>query len=92
MAIVYELFAKAGEYTNKEGEQKVRWHKCGVVIESRNGGMAANIESLPTNFDGWLQIKPPRPKENGAGGAPTNQGAGNNNYQLDDIPESEIPF
>lgn len=86
MAIKYELFAKNGEYTNKDGEQKVRWHKCGVVIESRNGGMAANIESLPTNFDGWLQIKEPRPRD-------AQESSKANGYQpQNDIPESEIPF
>lgn len=86
MAIVYELFAKAGEYTNKDGEQKVRWHKCGVVIESRNGGMAANIESLPTGFDGWLQIKPPRPKE-------AQESAKSNGYQPEpEMGEDSIPF
>lgn len=88
MAIVYELFAKAGEYTNKDGEQKVRWHKCGVVIESRNGGMAANIESLPTGFDGWLQIKPPREKDL----SPAKESSKANAYQPDDIPEEQIPF
>lgn len=86
MAIKYELFAKAGEYTDKNGESKVRWHKCGVVIESRNGGIAANIESLPTNFDGWLQIKEPRPRD-------AQEPAKANGYQpQNDIPAEEIPF
>lgn len=82
--------AKAGEYTNSKGEKKTRWHKCGVAIESAKSesGMALNIESLPTNFDGWLQLYKPteRDQQNNAGGAPTNQGAGS------DIPLEDIPF
>lgn len=61
MAIMFNVMAKSGEYTTKDGQQKTRWHKCGVAIEAKNdGGMALNIESLPTNFDGWLQLYKPK--------------------------------
>ena len=63
MAITHDLIAKAGEYTNKDGEVKVRWHKCGVAMDTKNGGIALNIESLPVNFDGWLQMRTPLPKD-----------------------------
>lgn len=89
MAITHDLIAKAGEYTSKEGETKVRWHKCGVAMDTKNGGVALNIESLPVNFDGWLQMRTPLPKD-GAGNAPKNRGAGNSNI-ADDL-ESDIPF
>ena len=82
MAITHDLIAKAGEYTTKEGETKVRWHKCGVAMDTKNGGVALNIESLPVNFDGWLQMRTPLPKD----GAPRK--AGN---IADDLDES-IPF
>jgi hypothetical protein len=89
MAITHDLIAKAGEYTSKEGETKVRWHKCGVAMDTKNGGVALNIESLPVNFDGWLQMRTPLPKD-GAGGTPKNRGAGNSSI-ADDL-ESDIPF
>jgi hypothetical protein len=89
MAITHDLIAKAGEYTTKEGETKVRWHKCGVAMDTKNGGVALNIESLPINFDGWLQMRTPLPKD-GAGGTPKNRGAGNSSI-ADDL-ESDIPF
>ena len=63
MAITHDLISKAGEYTNKDGETKVRWHKCGVAMDTKNGGIALNIESLPINFDGWLQMRKPLPKD-----------------------------
>jgi hypothetical protein len=89
MAITHDLIAKAGEYTSKEGETKVRWHKCGVAMDTKTGGVALNIESLPVNFDGWLQMRTPLPKD-GAGGTPKNRGAGNSSI-ADDL-ESDIPF
>ena len=87
MAILYNLMAKAGEYTNSKGETKVRWHRCGVAIESKaESGMALNIESLPTNFDGWLQLyKPTERDQNG------NQSGGQTNNLPSSI-DDEIPF
>jgi hypothetical protein len=62
MAITHELIAKAGTYKNKDGEEKTRWVKCGVVMDTRTGGQALLIESLPINFDGWLQMREPSVK------------------------------
>ena len=61
MAIKYELIANGGSYTNKEGVEKKRWVKCGIVVETERG-MSAKIESLPVNFDGWLMMSEPREK------------------------------
>ena len=63
MAITHELIAKAGTYKTKDGTEKTRWHKCGVAMTTSSGGTALNIESLPTNFDGWLQMREPKPKD-----------------------------
>ena len=35
-------------------------------MDSKNGGTALLIESLPINFDGWIQMKVPQPRD-GAG-------------------------
>lgn len=83
MAITHDLIAKAGEYTNKDGESKVRWHKCGVAMDTKNGGIALNIESLPVNFDGWLQMREPLPRD-----GQSNKPAQQNN----DVPDGDIPF
>jgi hypothetical protein len=82
MAITHELIAKAGEYTNKDGETKVRWHKCGVAIENNKGGTALNIESLPINFDGWLQMRVPLPKDSKPG----------NQAPVEAPADEDIPF
>jgi hypothetical protein len=53
MAITKELVAKAGTYTNKQGEEKTRYLKIGVKMETDKGTMY-KFESLPLNFDGWV--------------------------------------
>jgi hypothetical protein len=85
MAVLFNVMAKAGEYTNKSGEKKTRWHRCGVAIEAKNdAGMALIIESMPVNFDGWFQMF--KPEEKTAG---NNQ---SNNVGTPEIPEGDIPF
>ena len=62
--IIYEASAIADVYKDKTtGEERKRWVKCGVVMETSSGGMALKLESLPVKFDGWLQFYVPKPKE-----------------------------
>jgi hypothetical protein len=63
MAIKWELSAITGTYTNKAGEEKKSYVRCGVVMETKKGGLVAKLEALPVNFDGWLFMNEPRPKE-----------------------------
>lgn len=65
MPIKYELIAKSGTYKDQAtGEDKTRWVKCGVVMDTRQGGLSAKIESLPVNWDGWLNFSEPKQKDN----------------------------
>lgn len=61
MKVKYEAMAKAGTY-EKAGEVKTRWHKVGVVLQG-DKGFSLKVESLPINFDGWINFFEPR--ENG---------------------------
>jgi paraquat-inducible protein B len=62
--IIYEASAIADTYKDKAtGEERKRWVKCGVVMETSSGGMALKLESLPVKFDGWLQFYVPKPKD-----------------------------
>jgi len=84
MAVLFNVMAKAGEYKNKAGEMKTRWHRCGVAIEAKNdAGIALIIESMPVNFDGWFQMF--KPDEKNANNQPSNAG-------LNDAPDENIPF
>lgn len=65
MAITHDLIAKTGEYTNANGETKARWTKVGVAMSNKQGGTSLLIESIPVNFDGWVTMREPQPKQNG---------------------------
>ena len=81
MSIKYEVIAKTGTYTNKQGEEKNRWLKAGVVMETKNGGLALKLEAIPVGSDGWFTLTEPKeyePKK------PTTQ-------NLADMPD-DVPF
>lgn len=60
--LIYDVIAKGGEYKDRDGNTKQRFHKCGVVFES-DKGLSLKLESLPlVGFDGWLSLKVPQPK------------------------------
>jgi hypothetical protein len=83
MAIRYDAIAKNGTYT-KDGVEKNKWVKVGVVVDTKNGGLALKIEQLPVPFDGWLQLAEPKAKEQ----APSqeNTQAPSQSSMDDDIP------
>lgn len=88
MAITHEIIARGETYKDKEGKDKTRWIRCGVVMDTKSGGQAIHIESLPINFDGWLMMKEPMPKENQK---PYSKSGSVNKTPIEEI-ESDIPF
>jgi hypothetical protein len=59
-------------------------------MENKYGGLSVKLESLPINFDGWLNTREPKPRETGAGNSKiSNAGAGTGGF--DDM-ESDVPF
>lgn len=80
--VKYEVIASTGTYTNKQGEEKKRWLKCGIVMETKSGGLALKLESIPVGSDGWFTLT--EPKEYEPKGRPATQ-------QVADIPD-DIPF
>jgi hypothetical protein len=65
MPIAYEVIATTGTYTNKSGEEKKRWQKIGVVMQTKNG-LALKMESVPVNWDGWATLAEPKQRDNDA--------------------------
>ena len=62
MPIAYEVIATTGTYTNKQGEEKKRWQKIGVVMQGKSG-LTLKMESVPVGWDGWATLAEPRQKE-----------------------------
>ena len=63
MQIKYEVSAITGSFINKDGEEKKRWVKCGVIVEKENGKLALKLEAVPIGGDGWFNLQPPKPKD-----------------------------
>jgi len=63
MGIKYEILAKTGTYTDKNGQEKNRWSKCGVVMDTKSGGMAMKLEVVPVGGDGWFTLAEPKPRD-----------------------------
>lgn len=82
MAVVkYEVMAKNGTYKDRNGDEKARWLKLGVCFESEKG-LSIKLDSVPINFDGWITLMTPKPKEN----ISSNIQARNVNNMDEDIP------
>lgn len=69
MAIKYEVLARGEAYTDKSGAEKVRWIKCGVILETKTGGMAMKLDSVPVVSDGWFSLFPPKEREDNQSGS-----------------------
>lgn len=61
--VKYDAMAKGGTYTNRDGDEKTRWIKCGVVFEGTNGGLSLKLEAMPVPFDGWISFFEPKPRD-----------------------------
>lgn len=81
MSIKKEVITKNGTYKDKNtGEDKQSWLKVGVLMDTRNGGEAIKIDYLPPQWDGWLSLREPKPKDAQPPKAPAPQN------DLDDTP------
>ena len=83
------LIANGGTYHTADGQEKVRWIRCGVALET-DKGLRIKVESIPIGFDGWLSVMPDDKEYKPAAQAPE-QG-----FRKDPAPkadeQSDIPF
>ena len=82
----YEVFTKNGTYKDSSGQEKNRWFRMGVCFQNDKGQLSIKIDGVPVNWDGWMSLMEPKPKQSGAGN-PVSSGAGASEPDpLDDIP------
>lgn len=86
MPVTHELMARTGTYTDRDGNEKTRWTKCGIVVE-KDGRMSIKLEAIPVGFDGWLSAFEPRERDQARPQQPRRPAAA----QRDDLDE-DIPF
>lgn len=85
MSIKYEVMTSTGTYTDKNGQEKKRWVKCGIVMSTKTGGLALKMETMPVGGDGWFSLFEPKPRDEVAQ-APRKQAA-----SVADM-DSDVPF
>lgn len=89
MSVQYEVSAKTGTYTDREGNEKNRYVRMGVVMDTKNGGLMLKVEAIPVGWDGFAYLNSPREKGDGGANTPTQAaGQGQQSPGLDD----DIPF
>lgn len=59
MGVKYEVTAVTGKYTDRNGAEKSRYTRMGVVLETKNG-LAIKIEAIPVGWDGFAYLNEPR--------------------------------
>ena len=86
MSVLKEVTAISGKYTDKEGKEKNRYHRLGVILQTKNGPML-KVESIPVGWDGWAYINEPLPKD----GDPPKKGA-SETQTPEDFDDPDLPF
>ncbi|SEJ54755.1 hypothetical protein [Frateuria terrea] len=87
MGIQYEVTAITGKYTDRDGNEKNRYAKLGVVMETKNGPML-KLETIPLGWDGFAYLNEPRAKDE----QPRGQRQGNRAPAQSPNDPEDLPF
>jgi hypothetical protein len=87
MAVLKEIVAIVGKYTDREGKEKNQYQNMGKLIETQGGKQMIKIDCIPIGFDGWAYLNDPRPRDE----QPQRQQA-QSALQPDDTDGGDIPF
>jgi hypothetical protein len=63
--VLKEITIIAGQYKNKDGQQKNRYQRIGSIIETKNGDML-KLDQMPLidgGWNGWAYINEPRQQD-----------------------------
>ena len=95
MSVQYEVTAITGKYTNRDGQEKSRYLKIGVVIQTKNGPML-KLEAVPVGWDGFAYLNEPKEREEAAprgnSSSGRRQAPSNNGGNREPFPDDSIPF
>lgn len=73
----HDVLATIGKYTDREGNEKNRYHKMGIALTQDDGRMSIKLESIPVGpeWSGWANLYPKREDGAGQGGQGGAQGS-----------------
>lgn len=80
--VKYEVVAVTGKYTDRDGNEKNRYLKCGVVIQT-DKGFSLKLEAVPVESNGWFMLFEPKERGESKGNTPLPAPSGDFD---DDIP------
>ena len=64
MAVLKEIKVVTGTYKNAKGEEKKRYIRIGLIIDTKNGPMLKlDVMPIYAGWDGWAYMDDPKPKE-----------------------------
>ena len=93
MSVEFEVVTSTGTYM-KDGEEKKRWLKCGVIFKSEKGNYSMKLEAIPTkrneNGEMWFALFVPKARE----AKPAQQGGFRDKpaQPAGDFVDDDIPF
>lgn len=94
MKKTHNVVAVTGKYQDRTtGQDKNRYVIIGAAFTREDGSMAIKLESIPVGGDwnGWLNLYVPKPKDAPAQGETKNQGGGQAPAQ-EPFKDDDIPF
>ena len=90
--IIGDIMCPTGKYTTQDGQEKNRWLKCGIMLQTDNG-FRIKMEAMPVgvaDFEGWFSVfdkKNDQPNQKASGGQAQQQG-----FRNAPAEESDVPF
>ena len=83
--VEYDVMAATGSYKDRDGNEKKRWLKCGVILRTEKG-LSLKMEAMPVGeFNGFFALFEPKPREE------TQRPAARKSSSFDDM-DSDIPW
>lgn len=104
----YDVVASVGEYSDKAGNKKKNYVKCGAAFTNDEGQISIKLDSVPVSpgWSGWLSLFSPRARDEGGqqsqqgqagqgrrpGEMPTMENRGNGAGGAETVDGDDIPF
>jgi hypothetical protein len=59
MNVIGDIMFPTGKYQTREGEEKTRWLKCGVLMQNTEGNYRIKLEAMPLGVEpdgAWFAV------------------------------------
>ena len=59
MNVIGDIMFPTGKYQTREGEEKTRWLKCGVLMQNAEGNYRIKLEAMPLGVEpdgAWFAV------------------------------------